>query len=125
MSILLIQGPSQDFPISTWASNSLPANLIFATGGTRSGPLYDEPLLEMLPRRTAAGTKLTVELVRALAYGAVAIDTRDFNRSARLVVEIAVTVRILAEVAVHTMHPLLQMNVIEMNRFLEPVRIDR
>ena len=49
----------------------------------------------------------------------------NFNRGARLVVENAVAVRILPEVTVDTVHPFFQMNVIQMNCFLESIRIVR
>ena len=69
----------------------------------------------------AAGPE--VNKVRALANRAMTIFASDLDRGARLVVKIAVAVRVLAEVAVDAMHSLFEMNVVEVDRLLKLVRI--
>ena len=53
------------------------------------------------------------------------INAGDLDSSTWLVVQVSVTVRVLPEVAVDTMHALLKVNVVEMNRLLELVSIIR
>ena len=50
--------------------------------------------------------------VRAFANRAMTIFASDLDRRARLVVEIAVAVRVLPEVAVDAVHPFFEMNVV-------------
>ena len=54
-----------------------------------------------------------------------AIDAADLDRRARLVVKNAVAVRVLAEMAIDALHTFFEMNVVQVNRLLEPIRIVR
>src|SRR6185369_4377329 len=54
---------------------------------------------------------------------AMAIDATNFNCGARLVIQNPVAVNILAKVAINTMHPLLKMNVIEVDGFVKSIGV--
>src|ERR1700682_3545430 len=53
------------------------------------------------------------------------IDASDFDSSARLVIENSVAVGVLPKVAINAVHPFLEMNVVEVARLLESIRILR
>src|SRR6266446_971784 len=59
----------------------------------------------------------------SLLDSAMAIHAVDLDGVARLAVEFAVAVTVLLEVAVHTMHPLFKVDVLEVYRLLELLRI--
>src|SRR5437879_2003120 len=52
-----------------------------------------------------------------------AVDAIDLDSRARFTVELAITVAILLEVAIHAVHPFFEMNVAKMDGFLEAIRI--
>src|SRR5260370_31238790 len=60
---------------------------------------------------------------RSLANRAMTINAADLNRGARFVIDYSVAVRVLPEMTIDAMHPLLEMDVVEVNRFLESIRI--
>ena len=57
------------------------------------------------------------------ANGAMTIDTIDFDRGARLAINLSVAVIVLTEVAINALHSLLEVNVGEMNGFAETLGI--
>ena len=63
--------------------------------------------------------------VGPLADRAVTIIAADLDRRARFVVENAVAVRVLPEVAVDAVHPFLEMDVVQVDGLLELVGIVR
>ena len=73
-------------------------------------------------RSAAAGPEVNS---KPLLDRAVTVFARDLDRRARLVVEIAVAVRVLAEVAIDAVHARARMNVVEMHRLAELRRIVR
>ena len=58
-----------------------------------------------------------------LSNRAVTIDTINLDRRARLAVDFSVAVIVLLEMAIVALHPFFEMNVGEMHRFTEAVRI--
>ena len=54
---------------------------------------------------------------------AVAVDAVDLDRRPRLAVELAVAVVVLLEVAVHAVHPLLEVDVLQVDGLLELLRV--
>src|SRR5947207_14464200 len=53
------------------------------------------------------------------------VNTSDLNRSARLVVKHSVAVRVLTKVTINAVHPFFEMDIVEMDRFSESIRIVR
>ena len=74
-----------------------------------------------VPPSGAAGP--LVISVGALVDRAVAVDAVDLDRVARLAIELAVAVIVLPEVAVDALHPLLEVDVLQVHRLAEPLGI--
>ncbi len=76
-----------------------------------------------MPPAGAAGPE--VRQVGARLNAAVTVNAVNLHGVARLAVETPIAVIVLGEVTIDAMHAFLQMNVLEMHRLLELVRIVR
>src|SRR6185369_17726233 len=109
----------RDFPLDVFVHHRPLGDLAAAAGEARLAPGRAEPR-EVHAGRGGAGRGQ----VGRTRDRAVTVDAVDLDGRARLAVELAVAVHVLLEVAVHAVHPLLQVDVLHVDGLLPLVGVD-